>query len=319
MRHFFWYCFCISFLYWSLVCFISLAAHANPAAEIIFIHPETFKELWITHIKDTRNARMIFGRNGEVIEELSVQKGGSLIVIVSYAEQLQTDVFLLDRNRARPKEINLTKGRYDGVSDAAISINGDVVFTTGYTEPPKARGLYFIPNHKLHHRTPKVTLLKRVSAFGVEWSPNGKDIAYSTDSDVFLLNHKTGENLLIDRNARFPIFSPAGNKIAITHLSPRIFPDQISILSLANLKPLKRIKIKNPPEFAGGWRGLAWSPDGRYLIYTTQNRMKFSPDFLYHNTAVPIGGGLHELILEGLSEFGVPSFDWTRLGMRLNP
>ncbi len=318
MRHF-WCSFRINLLYWSLVCFIPLTTHAKPTGEIIFIHPETFKELWITHIEDTRNARMIFRREAEVIEELSVQKDGSLLVFVSYAEQFQTDVFLLDKNRARPEEINLTQGRFDGVSDAAISINGDVVFTTGYTEPPNARGIYFIPNHKLHHQTPKVTLLKHVSAFGVEWSPNGKDIAYSTDSDVFLLNYVTGKNVRIAINTRLPVFSPAGNKIAVTHILPHIFPDQLSIRSLANLQRLKRIKVENPPEFAGGWQGLAWSPNGRYLIYTTQNRMKFFPDFLYRNTAVSIAGGPHELILEDLSEFGVPSFDWTSTRYAVEP
>ena len=318
MRHFF-YRFRVILLYWGLVCFLPFAAHAKPTGEIIFIHPDTFKELWVTHIEDTRNARMIFRRGGEVIEKLSVQKGGSFLVFVSYAEQLQEDVFLLDKNRARPKEINLTKGRYDGVSDAAISINGDVVFTTGYTEPPEARGIYLIPNHKLHHRTPKVTLLKHVSAFGVEWAPNGKDIAYSTDSDVFLLNYVTGENVRIDRNTRFPVFSPAGDKIAVTHILPRMFPDQLSIRSLANLEPLKRVKVETPPEFAGGWRGLTWSPDGRYLIYTTQNRMKFFPDYLYHNTAVSIADGPHESILENLSQFGVPAFDWTSIGYAVEP
>ena len=262
---------------------------------------------------------MIFRRNGEVIEKLSVQKGGSLLVIVSYAEQLQTDVLLLDRSRARPKEINLTKGRYDGVFDAAISINGDVVFTTGYTEPPKARGLYLIPNRQLHQRTPKVTLLKQVSAFGVEWSPNGKAIAYSTDNDVFLFDYVTGKNLLVNRNARFPVFSPIGNKMAYIHTLPRVFPDQLSIRSLGNLEPLKRVKVGDPPKSAGGWRGLTWSPDGRYLIYTTQNRMKFFADHLYHNTAVPIADGPHEPILDNLSMFGVPAFDWTSTGYAVEP
>ena len=187
MRHFF-YRFRVILLYWGFVCFFPFAVHAKPTGEIIFIHPDMF-ELWVTHIEDTRNARMIFRRNEEVIEKLSVQKGGSLLVIVAYSEQLQADdIFLLDRSRVRLKEINLTQGRYDGVFDAAISINGDVVFTTGYTEPPKARGLYLIRKHQLHHRIPRVTLLKQVSAFGVEWSPNGKDIAYSTDPMTFFFS-----------------------------------------------------------------------------------------------------------------------------------
>ena len=312
MRHFF-YCFRVCLLYWCFVCFFPFAVHAKPTGEIIFIHPEMF-ELWVTHIEDTRNARMIFRREEEVIEKLSVQKGGSLLVIVAYSEQVQADVFLLDRSRVRLKEINLTQGRYDGVFDAAISINGDIVFTTGYTEPPKARGLYLIRNHQLHHRIPKVTLLKQVSAFGVEWSPNGKDIAYSTDSDVFLFNYVTGKNLLIKRNAGFPVFSPIGNKIAIVHILPHIFPDQLSIRSLMTLEPLKRVKVGDPPKVAGRWRGLTWSPDGRYLIYTTQNRMKFFTDDLYYNTAVSIADGSHEPILDNFSMFGVPVFDWTSTG-----
>ena len=303
----------LSFLCWCLVCVIPLTTYAELTGELIFVHPETIKELWITDIEDTRNARLIFSRNEdqEVIEKLSVQKGGSLLVFVAYAEQLQEEVFLIDKNLARPKEKNLTRGRFDGVSDAAISINGDVVFTTGYVEPPEARGLYLIPNRELDRRTPRVTLLKQVSAFDVEWSPNGKHIAYATDDDVFLLNHVTRENVLIDRNARFPAFSPVGGQIAVIDISPRIRTNQLSIRRLGNLERVKRIDVKDAPNTAGGWQGLTWSPDGQYLIYTTQDRPKFLSGFFYRNTAVPIANGPHEQILGGVSKFGVRDFDWT--------
>ena len=289
-----------------------LTTSAELTGEIIFVHSEALGELWITDIEDTRNARLIFSRDGQdpVIEKLSVQKGGSLLVFISYAEQLQEDVFLLDRNLAHPKEINLTKGRFDGVFDAAISTNGDVVFTTGLVEPPEARGLYLIPNRELNRRTPRVTRLKQASAFSVEWSPNGRDIAYTTDDAMFLLNRVTGENWLIGRNTRFPAFSPTGDQIAFIRIWPRLV-NQIDIYRLRDQEPLKDIGVKDAPNTTGGWQGLTWSPDGQYLIYTTQKRENLLSDFFYYNTAVPITNGPHEQILGSVSEFGIRDFDWT--------
>jgi len=288
---------------------------ATLTGEVIFTHPEHFDELWITHVEDTSNARRIFRDTVEVIEKFSVQKGGPLLVFISF-RGIFPDVHLLDRTQTRRKARNLTKGLFDGVSDVAISKNGDVVFTTGFLEPPEAQGIYLIPNRELKRNLPAATLLKRVSAFRVEWAPNGEEIAYSTNYAVFLLNLLTRESLQISREGTAPAFSPDGKKIAFAHAfrhEPR--DNHLSIVSLATLQPLARIKVKALPDNAAGWFGLSWSPDGQYLIYTT-----FTENFhSFHNTAVPIAGGPQERIFEGLSPDSVPEFDWTHTAYAVKP
>lgn len=273
------------------LCFTVLLPFATTQAEltgeVIFGHPEHFDELWMTHVEDPRTAHKIFSDPVEAIGKFSVQKGGSLLVFISF-RGIVADIHLFDRTQPRRKTRNLTKGLFDGISDVAISKNGDVAFTTALLDPPEARGIYLIPHRELQRNLPAATLLKHVSASNVEWSPNGREIAYATVSEVFLLNPFTGKNLRVSRTGTVPALSPNGQKIAVAHAfwpAPR--ENHLSILSLASLQPVVHIKVKDIPEDAVGWWGLSWSPDGQYLIYTifTKNFQSFQ------NTAVPISGG----------------------------
>ena len=305
----------ISF-YFSLTVLLPFATtQAELTGEVIFGHPEHSDELWITRVEDTRTAHRIFREPVEAIETLSVQKGGSFLVYIS-SRGIVGDIHLLDRTQPRRKTRNLTENLFDGILDVAISKNGDVVFTTGFLEPPEDRGIYLIPHHRLQRNHPAVTLLKHVSASNVQWSPDGKMIAYSTISDVFLLDPSTRKQLRIARGATVPAFSPDGQKIAVAHHFRRDLPERrISILSLATRQRVAHIKVKDIPEDAIGWWGLSWSPDGKYLIYTT-----FTQNFQsFPNTAVPISGGSGERVFEKLPGGGVQAFDWTDTAYTVEP
>lgn len=295
------------------LCFTVLLPFATTQAEltgeVIFGHPKHFDELWMTHVEDPRTAHRIFSDPVEAIGKFSVQKGGPLLVFISF-RGIVADVHLLDRTQPRRKTRNLTKGLFDGISDVAISKNRDVVFTTGFLEPPEARGIYLIPHHQLKRDLPAATPLKRVSAVNVEWSPNGEAITYATGSEVFLLNIFTSEHLRIARDGIAPALSPDGKKIAFAHVfRPEPHENHLSIFSLATLQPVVHIEVNALPDDTSGWWGLSWSPDGQYLIYTT-----FTKNFhSFHNTTVPIAGGPHERVFEKLSPDGVREFDWTRI------
>lgn len=305
----------ISFYLYLTVLLPFATTQAELTGEVIFGHPEHFDELWMTRVEAPRTAHRIFSDPVEAIGKFSVQKGGPLLVFISF-RGIVADVHLFDRTQPRRKTRNLTKGLFDGISDVAISKNGDVAFTTAFLDPPEARGIYLIPHRELQRNLPAAILLKHVSASNIEWSPNSREIAYATVSAVFLLNPFTGKNLRISREGTVPALSPDGQKIAVAHAfwpAPR--ENHLSIISLATLQPMAHIKVKDIREDAVGWWGLCWSPDGQYLIYTT-----FTENFQsFQNIAVPIAGGPHEPIFEELSPSGLPEFDWTRVVYAVKP
>ena len=294
-------------LYWCLVCFLPLATHAKPAGEIIFRHPLDFFELWTGNVQEGHGARRVF-RQKLLIVELSVQKDDRYLVAVAerFVDDelhLHVDAYLLDKKRPNAEAKNLTQGRYGEILDAAISRNGDVVFTNRPFVPVKngkvqERGPFLIRKHEATQKhNPKARLLKQVDADYVDWGPHRNQIAYSTDTGIFLFNILTAKVSQIIKDGYRPVFSPDGKHLAFLTGTK---PTKLGILSLANLN-LKHIEIEGgvSPIY------LTWSPDGRYIVYTLAGPNRTSKNF-----AVPIAGGRPERILE-MYAGGVPLFEWT--------
>ena len=259
-------------------------------------------------MQEEHNARRIF-RLPLLVMELSVQKDDRYLVAV--AERfvndelhLHVDAYLLDKKKPNAEAKNLTQGRYGEILDAAISRNGDVVFTNRPFVPVKngevqKRGPFLIRNQEaIKKHNPKARLLKRVDADYVDWAPHGNQIAYSTDKGIFSFNILTTKVSLIIKDGYRPLFSPDGKQLAFL---TRGKPTKIGILSLANLHNVKHIEIEDgvSPIY------LTWSPDGRYIVYTLAG-----PNLTSKNFAVPVAGGRPERILE-MYAGGVPLFEWT--------
>ena len=276
-------------LYCCFACLLPLAAHAKPAGEIIFRHPVDFFELWTGNVQEGHRARRVF-RQKLLIMELSLQKDDRYLVAV--AERfvndellLHIDAYLLNKKMPNAEAKNLTQGRYGEILDAAISRNGDVVFTNRPFVPVKngkvqERGPFLIPNHEATQKhNPKAKLLKQVDADYVDWAPHRNQIAYSTDKGIFFLDILTAKVSLIIKDGYYPVFSPDGKKLAFL---TRTKPTKLGIISLANLHNLKHIEIEggDSPIY------LTWSPDGRCIVYTLASR-----NLTYSNFAVPITGG----------------------------
>ena len=298
MKRFFY-----SLVYWGLVCFLSLAARAEPEGEIIFRHPLDFFELWTGNVQEGHRARRVFRRELLIIE-LSIQKDDPYLVAV--AERfiddelhLVIDAYLLDRKNWFIKEKNLTRGLFDEILDASISEKGDIVFTNrlfNHQWAP-ARGIYLIPNREIKKAHPQAELLKEVEAHYVDWAPNGREIAFDTADGIFFIDSFTTKVSQIIKDGYRPVFSPDGKHLAFLTGTK---PTKLGILSLANLN-LKHIEIEGgvSPIY------LTWSPDGRYIVYTLAGPNRTSKNF-----AVPIAGGRPERILE-MYAGGVPLFEWT--------
>ncbi|MDE0085668.1 MAG: hypothetical protein OXU23_08170 [Candidatus Poribacteria bacterium] len=298
MRHFFKLIFCL------LIFLFPIVTYTKPTGEIIFNHPLDFWEVWIGDVQKGYNARRLY-RQKLSIYELSVQKNGVYFTTVALrvidgGRKFTQDAYLWNRERLFASPKNLTRGWYGRVIDVSISRQGDVVFVTAPKEGRGffARGIYLIPYRELKEAHPRIVLLKGVEAQNVDWSPNGKTVAYSTDKGVYILDVVTRNATRIIEDGTYPVFAPHGKRIAFVTTT---IPAKIGVLSLRGPRRLKYLDIVRiaPP------RNMTWSPDGQYIAYTEYGRHP-----TYNNYAMQVANGTTERILEVYAG-GVPTFEWT--------
>ena len=164
---------CLSFTWILLFTWIlSFSARAAPTGEVIFAHPKKQLELWMSNLNG-HNARQLF-ELPLLYQEISIQEGDRYLVVV--AEQVVADedgfgvnAYLFDLESQLPIRKNrlfqrdITQNRFGEIIDAAISRNGNIIFTNrANREADFTNGLYLIPNHELHElneRLPKAELL----------------------------------------------------------------------------------------------------------------------------------------------------------------
>ena len=292
-------CLCIVFL-------LPLATHAKFTGEVIFLNSRNdYNELWITHIENAKNARLLYQHEWE-IHNYNVQKDSPLIVISAGPPTSVSDVFLINRNQLGAGARNLTKHKFGATVAVDISSKGDVLFSNAsilFHEVPPIEGLYLIPNEELKKLNPRPTLLKQGYIGYVQWSPDGRQFIYRTGNGIFLYNLLTGKDSLITKDKLYPAFSPDGKKLAFIHqpiLEPGVEIDVIS------LEPLQPRLFPNDPEDHLGFSGLKW-PMEKYLVYSVYDRqIKKTLHFVIH-----LDGGPPEQILAGIEDRlgnGLPSY-----------
>ena len=300
-------CLCLTFL-------LPLATHAKFTGEVIFIPPgeeKSYNELWITHIENTKNTRLLY-QHEWTIYFYAVQKDSPNIVIS--AGRGISDLFLINRNQLRAGARNLTKKRFNATSRVDISINGDILFRIKqiHIEPEIIEGLYLMPNDEVKKVNPQATLLLEEDKVGIidiiRWSPNGYQFLYQACNGLFLYNLHTREDTLITKDKSYlePTFSPDGKTLAFIY-HPTLEPGiELDVISLETLYPQL---LPNDPKGHLRFSGLKW-PTENYLVYRKHNRQtKKTKHFV-----VRIDGGPPEQILEGMEDMfenGLPGF---RLG-----
>ncbi|MDE0638116.1 MAG: hypothetical protein OXI43_19935, partial [Candidatus Poribacteria bacterium] len=145
----------------SLMLLLPVVTHAAPTGEIIFKYPKDYSELWIGNVNDGQTAQPLFKLPHD-ITYFSIQKSGrytTAVVQIKGKDEFDSfhDVYLLDRENPNAAPKRLTQGQYREIIDAAISPEGDVIFTNhSWGLRP---GVYLIPNHEIEKKNPNAKLL----------------------------------------------------------------------------------------------------------------------------------------------------------------
>ena len=278
--------------YFCLFVVFPLVSMAKPSGTVIFRHPENdYNELWITDLTNTQNAQLIYKHSTPIYEFAAQKNDGPYIAFVADIEKhnlvepdFGSDIYLFNSDKPKEKAQNLTRTLFDGSWEVDISNKGDIIFTTIRLNPDgNPPSLYLIPNSELQKKEPHIELLLEDSVNSIMWSPNGDQIVFYNVDGIFSLNLATRSVALIQREARYPTFSPDGTKLAFIN-RPLFNPQDIRIISLANLEEDQIIRLEDRE----GLRNLKWTLNGKYLVYTTNN----------NHYAAPIDGGVHEKIFE---------------------
>ena len=243
-------CFCTLLL-------LPFAAHAKSkfTGEVLFRNrgnEERHNELWITHIENTKNARLLYKHNEKdnhnkqeaIHTNYAVQKDGPLIAFCEWSSA--SDIHLINRNQLRKGARNLTKNRFNSIRNVDISANGDILFTNSRLNPfPEViQGLYLMPNDEVKKVKPQATLLKKGLISFFRWSPNSEQFIYldRTGTGYYLYNLRTGEDSLIIKDKErspllYPAFSPDGKKLAFIYQPKIELGVELDVISLETLYP----------------------------------------------------------------------------------
>lgn len=304
--------------YLLLVVLLPLATYAELTDYVVFKHPINRDEIWMTNLKNTQNARLLFKCN-DTLKNLSVQRNSRYIAtVIANNNQILPgtieDIYRVNTLRSHAVQIQTI---IEDIVDIDISYIGDIILVTApHAAHNQKPGIYLIRSDEITKQTPAIILLKEInSGPQVAWSPNGKQIAYGSNKGLFLFDVGTGSEMRIRNKGSYPVFSPDGIKLAYALVDPKTGARQIDIISLDTIQPLRIIKDL---VVHSSFHGLRWSPDGEFLIYTAFGSDLFHPKTLYHNIAIPVNGGPHLRILD-IENRGVEMFDWFNSAYPVEP
>ena len=305
---------------------LSLSALAVPTGEVFCIHHAKILEVWSSDVTG-HNAHMLF-KLPLIIMDMSIQEDGRRILVVGERvnrvdfdfdgenenNAFGINAYLLDRYHGG-KDIlygkNLTLNMYGEVIDADMSPEMDIILTNSpYRDEHFAPGLYLIPEDELNKHIPKAKKLFKGQVFSVDFSPNGRDIVFSTKDGIFRMNLAANGVTKIAQKGILPVFSPDGRKIVFVTKDEERRLIHIYTLSTRKQKVFKIITDHYVNH-------LTWSGDGKFIAYTLRPVIP-QKVISYSNFAASIYDGKPVPILTTFKD-GVLLFEWAHTSLPVDP
>lgn len=315
----------------SLILFLLMPqVYALPLGELIFVHPIDSEEIWISDTIGI-NARKLFRQTFESIDKIEVQEDGNFVLAIASIAiseekigivrfvQTRTEVFLLDKRNTNKKAKDLTLNRFGSIFDADISRKGDVVVVA-------TPGLLLIEPEQLNEPEPAAEVLLDSDEWdinNVQWSPDGKKIAFNVRESLFLYDVESRDIFRIAFNARYGTFafSPDGTKIAFNRFIVKDGERWGTGILVTPVEPDADVEIIHlNKDFTYGVQ--AWSPDGKYITYASythpDNINNIEQFRLIRNHIIPVTGGESEQILITM-KMTVESLGWVHQTYPVEP
>lgn len=221
------------------------------------------------------------------------------------------ELFLLDRQHPGRKAKNLTLGRITDFVDADISKNGDVAFIRRPGIRLIRNEELAKPEPKIELLLDAMMEWDS-NLFDIEWSPDGMHIAFTTHNGLYLLDVATKDVFRItEKEVNNPVFSPNGKQIAYSTVVARNDKLWTTAIAVISVQPDAKPEIVHTKkDYVYGVD--SWSPDGKFIAYSSYTHKELVNIEIFRtlgNFVIPVTGGEPEPILITIKDT-VFSLDW---------